>query len=395
MLAKSIKEIEIYLKKYLTIFTKTFLKKYFYFTSIAQMIYLVLAAITILFLINLLLVYSTRKIFNSDKKVSDEVNISIVIAAKNELTNIEGLINSLQNLDYSSDKFEVIIVDDNSIDGTFEKLNSSVISLKNFSAIELKSVKKSGKREALSFGISNAKYPFIMITDADCRPQKNWLNECSKNFALGFEIIFGIAPFYQQHNFLNRISCFENLRSTFLSISMASIGLPYTAAARNFGFTKKAFESLEGYSHTKNTLSGDDDLLLREAVRKKLKIGIVTETFSFVYSETKKTFKEYLNQKARHTQTSLHYLKRHQIILGLWHLINFLFLLSPVLMIFNPVTGILLPAKLFIDYSVNSIVQKKIGYKFSIAERIYLQIFYEALIIIHFFNASFTKIKWK
>ena len=66
--------------------------------------------------------------------------------------------------------------------------------------------------------------------------------------------------------------------------------MPYTAAARNFGFSKNAFELIGGYENTKDTKSGDDDLLLREAVKQNMKIGIVTRQDAFVYSETKKTF---------------------------------------------------------------------------------------------------------
>ncbi|MBK9097710.1 MAG: glycosyltransferase [bacterium] len=358
------------------------------------MLYLALS-IFILFLINLLLIYSAKRVFQVCKSENVEVNISIIIAAKNESRNIRQLLEALQNLDYPSEMYEVIIVDDNSTDNSFNILNSQIVSLKNFSAFELRNENKIGKREALSFGISKAKYPFILITDADCRPQTNWLKACSKNFSLGHFMLFGIAPFYQDEGFVNKISCFENLRSTFLSISMASIGLPYTAAARNFGFTKEAFNAIGGYSQTNDTISGDDDLLLREAVKKNLKIGIVTDANSFVYSDTKKTFKEYLNQRARHTKTSLHYLKKHQLVLGFWHLLNLFFLLSPILMLFNFLFAILLPAKLVIDFFINTVFQKIPGYKFSMAERFYLQIFYDALLVVHFFNASFSKIKWK
>jgi cellulose synthase/poly-beta-1,6-N-acetylglucosamine synthase-like glycosyltransferase len=176
---------------------------------------------------------------------------------------------------------------------------------------------------------------------------------------------------------------------------MTSLGLPYTAAARNFGFTAKAFELLGGYSKTKDTISGDDDLLLREAVKNKMKIGVVTETDSLVYSDTKKTFREYFHQKARHTQTSFYYLIKHQIILGFWHLLNLSFLFSPLLMFVNPLFGILLPAKLIIDFGVVKSKQKQFGYRFSIIETFYLQIFYEMLLIIHFFNARFSEVKWK
>jgi len=217
---------------------------------------------------------------SAGKKGKNQVNISIIIAAKNEAENIDGLIESLKKLDYPIELFEVIVVDDNSTDGTFDILKSKTNTFKNFSVIESKSLNVSGKREALSFGIRNSKYPFILITDADCRPETKWLKVYSNKFSLGYDLFFGIAPFYQRDKLVNNIACFENLRGFFLSFTMASLGLPYTAAARNFGFTKKAFESLEGYSKTKDTLSGDDDLLLREAVKNKMQIGLVTESGS-------------------------------------------------------------------------------------------------------------------
>jgi len=359
------------------------------------MIILILLSITILILINLLLMFSLIRLNNGSKNETYEVNISIVIAAKNEVENINELINYLRNLDYPPEMFEVILVDDSSIDNTFSKLKEQTVLLRNFSILSTKASGASGKREALSLGISNSKYPYILITDADCRPERTWLKSYSKKFGQGYDMLFGIAPFFQYKSLVNRVSCFENLRSSVLSFSMASIGLPYTAAARNFGFSNSTFKSLQGYSKTKDTKSGDDDLLLREAVRNKMEIGIVAESGSFVYSETKKTFLEYFQQKARHTQTSFHYLKKHQLVLGFWHLLNLAFIFSPLLMVFNPLFGILLPAKLLIDISVVKSNQKKFSYNFSTSEIIYLQIIYEILLVIHFLNARFAEVKWK
>jgi glycosyltransferase involved in cell wall biosynthesis len=331
----------------------------------------------------------------SSKNENNLVNISIIIAVKNEAENIDALLGSVKNLDYPFELFEVIIVDDNSTDGTLEELRKETAGFHNLFIKELKSTGLSGKREALSFGIRNSHHPNLLITDADCQPQSNWLKAYSRKFALGYDMLFGIAPFFQNKTLINQIGCFENLRSSLLSFSIASLGLTYSAAARNFGFTKKAFESLGGYSKTKDTISGDDDLLLREAVKKKMKIGLVTEPDSFVYSETKNSFNEYLQQRARHTQTSFHYLKKHQLILGFWHLLNLFFLFSPLLMFIDPLFGILLPAKLIVDFAIIKPTQKKFGYKFSIPEIFYLQIFYEILLIVHFFNAQFSEIKWK
>jgi len=359
------------------------------------MILLILLSITILYLLNLLLLFSIKRLIDKSKNENNYVNISIIIAAKNEERNINELINHLRNLDYPPELFEVILVDDGSIDQTFNELISQTESVKNFSVISTKTSGVGSKREALTLGISVSKYPHILITDADCRPEKSWLKSYSKKFRQGYEMLFGIAPFYQHLSLVNRVSCFENLRSSILSFSIASFGFPYTAAARNFGFSKSTFNALQGYSKTKATKSGDDDLLLREAVKKKMKIGTVTESGSFVFSEAKKTFSEYFQQKARHTQTSFHYLKKHQLILGFWHLLNLVFLFSPLLMIFEPFFGILLPAKLLSDVLVVKSNQKQFSYDFSVAEIIYLQFFYEFFLIIHFLNARFTEIKWK
>ena len=356
---------------------------------------LVLSSIIVLLLINVIIFFSLKRMDEECKNETYYVNISVIIAAKNEVENIPDLIRHLKNIDYPEELFEVIIVDDNSVDDTLNLLNSFSESLKNLSIFKMNHTLAAGKRDALSFGISKSKFEKILITDADCRPESDWLKAYSKKFQEGFDLLFGIAPFYQHKNLINNISCFENLRNSILSFSMAYLSLPYSAAARNFGFTKKAFESIGGFLKTKNKLSGDDDLFMREAVKKKMKIGIVTEKGSYVYSETKKTLGEYLQQKARHIQTSFHYLKRHQLMLAFWHSLNLFFLFSPMLMILNPLFGILLPVKFLFDIVIVKLFQKKIGYNFSVIKIVYLQILYELFLIVNFINARFTEVKWK
>lgn len=355
----------------------------------------IIIPIIILIILNLIIIVLLGKLAQSSKKDSDFVNISIIIAARNELDNIHSLMSSILNLDYPSELFEVIIVDDNSTDNTFEELKAYAGRFNNLQIIRLNTVAKTGKRDALTLGIQNAKYPHILITDADCNPEPGWLKAYSGKFHSGSDLLFGIAPYYQTKSIINKISCFENLRSSLLSFSFASAGLPYSAAARNFGYTKKAFESIGGYTNTTDTISGDDDLLIREAVKKKLKIAAVVERGSFVYSRSKESLKEYLNQRARHTQTSAHYLLKHKLLLGTWHLVNLSFVLSIFLMVLNPMAGILFAAKLIIDSAVVKLNEKHFGYRFNYFEIILLQLIYEVLLVMHFFNSRFMKVKWK
>ena len=323
------------------------------------------------------------------------VNISVIIATKNEAHNIDGLLSSIRNLDYPADFYEVIIVDDNSSDGTLDKLKLRINKFDNVSLEELKSRGLRGKRNALEHGISIARYSSIVITDADCRPEPGWLKSHSKGFSQGFDVQFGIAPLQQNSTLINKISCFENLRSSILTFSFTGLGLPYSAAARNFGFTKKAFMKIGGYSETEDTLSGDDDLFLREAVKQDLKILTITEEGSFVYSRAKENFKDYVNQRARHTQTSFHYLMKQKLALGLWHLLNLFSLLSVTLMALNPLWGLFALFKLITDTVIVKFYEKQFGYRFNLLEIGPLQIIYELLLILHFINARFVKVKWK
>jgi cellulose synthase/poly-beta-1,6-N-acetylglucosamine synthase-like glycosyltransferase len=331
---------------------------------------------------------------NSSKK-TDFLNISIIIAFKNEEENLSHLFSSLRKLKYPIDKYEVILIDDNSIDKSYYQAVEFSENTPNYRVVKAVNKKYSGKRGALDTGIGIAKFPFILITDADCMPAKNWLIGYSENFNAGFDMLFGLAPFKQKRGMINKLSCFESLRSSMLTFSFTKANLPYSAAARNFGFTISAFKKLRGFVNTLETASGDDDLLIREAVKSKMKIGIVDFDESYVLSETKSSLKVFLNQKARHTKTSLHYLPIHQALLGIWHLSNIFALLSIFFIPLNPFFSLILMAKLLSDAILVLTTQKIFKYNFKLYEILFLQILYELLLIISFFSSFRKNIIWK
>ncbi|HEY7751975.1 MAG TPA: glycosyltransferase [Ignavibacteriaceae bacterium] len=362
----------------------------------------ILTAIFVLVILNIILIIpktkktltgkdETNSVISSDNRLT----FSIIISAKNEAENIPTLINSILKIDYPLDNFEVIIIDDHSSDETFNLCSAYSAKYSFLKVFKNPETGYYSKRKALSFGIGKASFDHIILTDADCLPEKEWLNAFNRKFNAGYEIIIGIAPFLKEDFIINNISCYENLRSSILSFSLAELGLPYTSAARNLGFTKIAFEKIGGYSKTFQSISGDDDLLIREALKQNLKVGLVSEEGSFVYSKTKKNLKDYLLQRSRHAQSSFYYLLRHKLILAAWHLTNLFFLLSPVLAVINIYFLMLLPSKLLFDLLVVKTFQKRYGYDFNWYEIIFLQICYELFLIVHFLNAMFRKVKWK
>jgi glycosyltransferase involved in cell wall biosynthesis len=358
--------------------------------------YFILALSILYIAINLLLYNTLARIFNISLNLHfDKNRFSIIVPVKNEKETIAELIESIEKNNYPNTLFELIIVDDNSTDDTFMMLESLKDKYSNLKLYRAGEKIYPAKKGALAVGITRAENPYIIITDGDCKVDKEWIQSYNNKFQDGCELVFGAAPFYQQNSMVNKISCYENLRSSVLTFSAAGLGIPYSAAARNYGFMKSAFLKIGGYKNTLETAGGDDDLLLREAVKNKFKIGVITEKDSAVFSYTKSRLKDYLLQKTRHTKTSLYYLPSRKLVLALFHLFNLLLLFSPVLIFIN--FNFLFPflIKIFTDTVLVLKTQRRFFYRFRIYEIVYLQVIYELLIIINFFNALFRKTKWK
>ncbi|MDP2304371.1 MAG: glycosyltransferase [Ignavibacteria bacterium] len=337
------------------------------------------------------------KIFKNNPAIDTTSNlgISIIVAARDEEQNIKTVIKYLKNQQYPNELFEVILVDDNSSDSTFSTVQNEIMELNNFFVYKNEEKTLPGKRGALQYGISKSKFNFILITDADCQPQTNWINSFSSKFNQGNDFLIGIAPFLKSSGLANLFSRYENFKNNLLSFFLIEIGFPYTAAARSFGFSKENFYKLNGYKNTTDTLSGDDDLLLREAVKNKFKISSVIEKDSMVFSETKRTLKEYFIQRSRHTQSSHVYLLSHKIILSFWYFLNIISDFSIWLSFVNPLFMLIFLAKFLFAIIYIIVFDSKFGYSFLWREFFIGELTYSYLLIIHFINSIFQKPKWK
>jgi cellulose synthase/poly-beta-1,6-N-acetylglucosamine synthase-like glycosyltransferase len=300
----------------------------------------------------------------------------------------------LKDLNFPSENYELIFVDDQSSDNTTEIIKNHLSGI-NYRILSAKEKELPAKKGALEIGIKNARFNIIAITDADCQPERDWLKSISIKISQGYEIVFGYSPLKAGKNLISKISSFENLRNYILYFASAGLNIPYSATSRSFAFTKEAFYKLNGYRNTSETLSGDDDLLIREAVKMKLKIGTFRFENDIVYSNPSESLREYLNRKSRHLKTSHHYLIRHQILLGFWHSINIFSLYSVLLL---PVSFLFITpftVKIFSDSFIIRYVRKYLPHNFRFYQVIFLQMIYENFLIINFINSVFRKDKWK
>ncbi|NUN08764.1 MAG: glycosyltransferase [Ignavibacteriaceae bacterium] len=319
--------------------------------------------------------------------------ISVVIAVKNEESNILTTVNSIQLNHYPATSYEILIINDYSSDSTPAILRKLAGTQSNLAVLD--NVMSPGKRNALSTGIEAARYDYIVITDGDCLPEKKWLESYAMKFSEGFDFIIGVAPFLEPSIFIEKIAAYENFKTGLLTLTTLSLDKPHTAAARNLGFSKTAFNICGGYENTKETLSGDDDLLLREFQKKKMKIGFLGFGENRVFSKAKSNFREYLDQKARHTSTSFHYLSRHKVFLAIWHTPQIFFSLSFLLAFMSPWLFLLTLIKTIYDYLLISRLSDKYSYKFSFFEKISLPFIYEFLLVVNILRSLRSPVKWK
>src|SRR5258708_2549694 len=97
----------------------------------------------------------------SDKK---EYSVSIIIPTRNEAGNIKGILNKIS---YLGKKTEVIFVEGNSSDNTYEKIEREISNYKGGLKCSLYKQKGKGKGDAVRLGFKKAKNDILMILDAD------------------------------------------------------------------------------------------------------------------------------------------------------------------------------------------------------------------------------------
>lgn len=278
-----------------------------------------------------------RLAFFKEKKpvASTLLPISIIIAARNESDNLYDNLPFILTQDYP--EFEVIIVNNQSVDESAWLLKALCLQHKNLKVVEIGKNKHllPGKKLPITLGVKAAKYEKMVFTDADCKPASNqWLRIMSETFTEKNQIILGYAPYFRTKGIINRIIRYDTafIGASYLSFALAKI--PYMGVGRNLAYTKKVFESVRGFKSHYSLPSGDDDLFIQEAaVNQNYTIQISPETFC--YSKASETWKGWVRQKTRHYSTSSRYKVIKKALLGIYPISLLLVWLTFVILLFN------------------------------------------------------------
>lgn len=189
--------------------------------------------------------------------------VSIIIPFRNEVAKISVLISILKE-QVSSDS-EVILVDDNSYDGSEKAVAKEIAGFPNF---QLVFSSKEGKKAALSQGIRQAKSEWIITLDADVLPSDGWYEAVKHKLHPKAAMVILPVTLMGDKTLVQKFDVFDFLALQGFTFSQSLANEPFLANGAHLAFKKEAWQSVGGYQLNAELASGDDVFLL-EAFRKK------------------------------------------------------------------------------------------------------------------------------
>ena len=254
------------------------------------------------------------KIFRPSNEVTENINFTIVIPARNEADNIKACVDSILAQDYPFDAYEIIVVDDFSEDDTAAIVKSIGLNHSNVHLLSLADYYKpeemnSFKKKAIEKAVSHAKGDWIVTTDADCIIPKHWL-QLYNAYIQKYQPVFVAAPvmFIKERGILNEFQLLDFLALQGITAAAVGAGKHSMSNGANLAFEKSAFIAVGGYQGVDQIASGDDMFLMHKMkVTLSNRIGYLFHPGAIVLTKAISNWKQFMMQRIRWSSKARYY----------------------------------------------------------------------------------------
>jgi biofilm PGA synthesis N-glycosyltransferase PgaC len=333
----------------------------------------------------------TIRPYSSKSVVS--VYVSVVVACRNEEARLPALLDSISGQDYSKELFEVIIVDDNSEDKTFET------ALENKGSMRLFALKNrgKGKKEALKTGIDASSGRLIITTDADCITGKSWIRTIASFFdENGPDMIIGPVKLTANGKLFGKFQELEYLGLQGITAGTAATGNAIMCNGANLAFTREAYFKQLDNMHF-DMPSGDDIFLLHSIKRATdSKILWLESSDAIISTPASPSFGSFLKQRKRWISKWRHYNDRYTNLTGIITFLAVMLQMSVLIALLTDLAYIWLFSAVFIlksvpDYLITRKTMVRFGEKTTMCWFLPVQLIYPVYVIVVFLA---TLIPW-
>ncbi|WP_317312018.1 glycosyltransferase [Clostridium thermobutyricum] len=219
-----------------------------------------LVVIWVIIFINVVLVVAGYIYYEKVQKVElkEELEyypfVSVMVPAHNEAVVIEKTVKSLLNLSYPKDRYEIIVINDNSSDNSAEILKSIQDNNKNRNLIVINTDSVNGgkgKSNSLNIGFEKSKGELLAIYDADNTPEKNALKYLVQTILEDDKLGAVIGKFRCRNKNVNLLTKFINIETlTFQWMAQAGRWQLFnlcTIPGTNFVIRRSIIEGMGGW----------------------------------------------------------------------------------------------------------------------------------------------------
>jgi len=265
-------------------------------------IIITLFIVTLLYSCMIILFRVGWALFEQDKFLvsGDYKTVSIVVAVRNESSNIARLINCLSLQEYPTEYFEIVICDDFSTDNTVALATEMAAKYPNIKLVHPDN-SETGKKSALARGIQSTKGEIIVTIDADCHIAPGWLKSITPYFKdEKTEMVIGpvnIKTF--KEDIFARFQAIEFLSLSAVTAGSAGLGHPLMCNGANLAFRRSGWLKSQDILKGKKYLSGDDMFLLQAIKQKGGSVQFALNHDALVTTQPSKNIQDYFSQRAR------------------------------------------------------------------------------------------------
>lgn len=321
--------------------------------------------------------------------------VSVVVAARNEESNILRCMEALDKSLYVENKLEIIIVNDRSTDSTGRIIEEFIKDKPKFRTLIPEEGKGSltGKANAIHQGILVAKGEVILSTDADCAVSQTWIKTTASYFTKDVSFVGGYTAQEGDHPFF-AMQSIDFLYLLTVAGGAMNLGKPLSCIGNNMAYRKDLYWKTGGFEKIPFTVTEDFQLLMALHRLKDYKTIYPIDENSLVVSSPCRNLSELFHQKKRWGVGGLESDIIGFLVMAIGYLASLGVILTPVF--FSPVSLYLALFKIFTDFffilPVYNKLRLKLKFRDFLAFEIYFIIYVLALPFIVLPN---RKVKWK
>ena len=253
-------------------------------------------------------------------------SVSVIVPARNEADGIEACLESLRACNYPADRYEIIVVDDFSTDGTAARVRArqpaghappegQPVRLVEMDGTEGRSGPH--KPAAVARGVAAAEGEVILTTDADCTVSPGWVRSMVKRCTPDTPFVAGPVAYEHNDLFLPRLQALELMGLVAYGAGTLGLNRPTFCNSANVAYRR---DVIEAQTDAPNGAAQDELLLQHVAYDTDRDVAFNPDPEACVTTAPAPSFSAYLEQQARWAHMGLRYpfAVPRALVVGLW-----------------------------------------------------------------------------